>query len=224
MKTRQIVPKISPETQALLKKNNRGIRLDIGCGSDKLEGHVGIDILPLPGVDIVHNLEQFPWPLPDECCSTAQSMHLVEHITPTAPDPRLSELCDLLIRRKVLTQKDVDKYLGETRPGPIFLRFMDEVWRILKVGGLFHFITPMAGSPGYWWDPTHINPIHNITPEYFDPLGQQSWHPVLKRSFWWFYKPKPWKIEPGTPIWTQEGNIEIILRKRAFREDGNYAE
>lgn len=214
--------KISPKIQALLKKKNQGIKLDIGGGGSPQPGFVNIDMLTLPEVDILWNLEQFPWPLPDESVSQAQSSHLIEHLSPTAPDPRLSALFDLLLKKKILSKKEIADYIGETRPGPIFLRFMDEVWRILKVGGTFHFRCPYAGSQGDFWDPTHINHVNEVTMEYFDPLGPRTYNKVANWSFWHFYKPKPWKIEPGTPIWTPDGNLECVMRKRAFREDGKY--
>ena len=66
----------------LLKQNEQGVRLDIGCGANKQPGFVGIDVRKLPGVDIVHNLESFPWPLPDRCANLAVSSHVVEHIDP----------------------------------------------------------------------------------------------------------------------------------------------
>lgn len=60
-----------------------GIRLDIGCGANKQEGgFIGMDIRDLPGVDIIHNVEVYPWPLPDECVLVAICSHLVEHINP----------------------------------------------------------------------------------------------------------------------------------------------
>lgn len=59
-----------------------GIQLDIGCGSNKQPNFVGIDILPLKGVDIVHDIETFPWPLPDESAIRAISSHTLEHINP----------------------------------------------------------------------------------------------------------------------------------------------
>lgn len=65
-----------------LFKTKGGIRLDIGCGADKQEGFVGMDRQPLPGVDIVHDLEVFPYPLPDECCLTIIGTQIVEHIKP----------------------------------------------------------------------------------------------------------------------------------------------
>lgn len=79
MKKTKNVPK---EIQALLKKNN-GIRLDIGCGANKQPGFVGMDIRPIKGsVDIVQDLESFPWSLPDECVTTAVASHVLEHINP----------------------------------------------------------------------------------------------------------------------------------------------
>lgn len=73
---------ISKSIADLLEQNNQGIRLDIGCGNAKQKGFVGIDIRPLPGVDIVQDLEEFPWPLPDESVSFAMSSHVIEHINP----------------------------------------------------------------------------------------------------------------------------------------------
>ena len=36
--------------------------LDLGCGANKYPGSIGIDRLKLPGVDIVHDLNVFPYP------------------------------------------------------------------------------------------------------------------------------------------------------------------
>jgi SAM-dependent methyltransferase len=65
-----------------LIESKSGIRLDIGCGENKNPGFVGIDMLPLKGVDIVWDLEEFPWPLPDESVLTATASHVLEHINP----------------------------------------------------------------------------------------------------------------------------------------------
>ena len=46
--------------------DNSGICiLDIGCGAAKRQGAVGIDIMPKPGVDIIHDLNHYPWPIED---------------------------------------------------------------------------------------------------------------------------------------------------------------
>ncbi len=72
---------VSAEVAAILR-SRRGIRLDIGCGGAKQPGFVGIDRRALPGVDIVWDVERFPWPLPDECVVVAFASHLLEHIKP----------------------------------------------------------------------------------------------------------------------------------------------
>jgi SAM-dependent methyltransferase len=74
--------KSTVDIKAILKKNNLGIKLDIGCGANKQVGFVGMDIRQLPGVDIVQDLETFPWSLPSESVSFAVASHVVEHINP----------------------------------------------------------------------------------------------------------------------------------------------
>lgn len=59
-----------------------GLLLDIGCGSAKQTNFLGMDSRPLPGVDIVHDLEEFPYPLPDECVLTCIASHVLEHMKP----------------------------------------------------------------------------------------------------------------------------------------------
>lgn len=148
-------------------------RLDIGCGGNKQKGFIGIDKRKLPGVDIAHDLETFPWPLPDNCCEIAIASHVVEHISPK-----------------------------------VMLDFMDEVWRILDVGGEFCIAVPYAGSRGYWQDPTHQNGCNEVTWQYFDP----------EYPLYGIYTPKPWKIKKGFPVYQVQGNLEVILTKLTEKE------
>lgn len=92
-----------------------------------------------------------------------------------------------------------------------FMKFMDEVWRILKPGGQFMIAYPYAGSPGYFQDPTHVNPCNERTWAYFDPLEAGG-------HLYKIYKPKPWRIVYST--YNQFGNGELVLEKR--REDPSY--
>lgn len=46
-----------------------------------MEDHIGIDILPAKGVDVVHDLRTFPWPFPDGTFTLLSSSHVLEHIT-----------------------------------------------------------------------------------------------------------------------------------------------
>lgn len=166
--------KVSGPIARILQKNNQGIKLDIGCGENKQPGgFVGMDIRKFPGVDIVQDLESFPWSLPDESVSFAVASHVIEHINPARGT---------------------------------FLKFMDEVWRVLKPGGKFAISLPYAGSPGYWQDPTHCNPCNEITWAYFDPLDQSG--------LYFIYKPRPWKIIPETLSWQVNGFMELVLEKR----------
>lgn len=193
------------EISAILKQNNQGIKLDIGCGANKQPGFVGMDYRKLPSVDIVHNIELFPWPLPDECASLVMASHMLEHINPTPPDARIKPLVQLLLDKKILTKEEVSSYLGEIDPGPIFMRFMDEVWRVLKPGGQFMAAFPYAGSSGFFQDPTHVNNINEATISYFDPLEAGG-------HLYKIYQPKPWKVIASG--WHMTGNMEVVLEKR----------
>lgn len=55
------------------------MKLDIACGRDKKPGFTGIDIAPGEGVDIVHDLNVYPWPIADSTVSEAHISHYVEH-------------------------------------------------------------------------------------------------------------------------------------------------
>jgi SAM-dependent methyltransferase len=91
-----------------------------------------------------------------------------------------------------------------------FINVMNEIWRICKPGAQFAIAVPYAGSPGYWQDPTHVNPINEVTWAYFDPLDRSG--------LWNIYKPKPWKILKCT--FQMEGFMEVLLEKRI--EDKTY--
>ncbi len=55
--------------------------LDFGCGGRKLPGAIGMDILQLPGVDIVHDVNIRPWPIPDNTFDLTFGNHVLEHVT-----------------------------------------------------------------------------------------------------------------------------------------------
>ena len=54
--------------------------LHIGPGKKSLPGAVTIDVLKLPGVDIVHNLDVFPWPFPDNSFDCIFAHNVFEHL------------------------------------------------------------------------------------------------------------------------------------------------
>lgn len=195
-----------------LLNDKAGVKLDLGCGEHKNKGFIGIDYLPYPGVDIVWDLERFPWPLPDECAIVAVTSHLVEHLDPHGGDSRVAPLINLLLKKKLVTPKEVEEYIGEINPGPRFMRFMDEVWRVLKPEGEFAMVYPYAGSPGFYQDPTHVNNINEMTWWYFDPE-----EPHLGGDLYTFYRPKPWRIKMSA--YSKQGNMEVVLVKRQEKEE-----
>lgn len=54
--------------------------LDLGCGANKKEGCVGVDVADLPGVDVVHDLLLFPWPFADGEADGVKCYHFFEHV------------------------------------------------------------------------------------------------------------------------------------------------
>lgn len=64
-------------------KKEKFIKIDIACGANKQGPEwVGIDFQKLPGVDIVHDIETYPWPIPSGCAEIVVGSHIAEHINP----------------------------------------------------------------------------------------------------------------------------------------------
>lgn len=59
---------------------NGTAKLDLGCGNNKKDGFTGVDCLPLPGVDIVHDLNRFPYPFPDDSIAEVWMDQVLEHL------------------------------------------------------------------------------------------------------------------------------------------------
>ena len=55
------------------------LRIDLGCGSIKKEGTLGLDILAVPGVDYVLDIEKQPLPFEDRSVEYVYSSHFLEH-------------------------------------------------------------------------------------------------------------------------------------------------
>jgi len=56
------------------------MKLDVGCGNEKIEGSIGIDAVSLPNVDVVHNLNVYPWPFSDNTFEEVYCFHVLEHL------------------------------------------------------------------------------------------------------------------------------------------------
>lgn len=208
MQLQSIKRKIPKEIQKKVDEH-KFVSLDIGCGAYKRHGAIGMDVRPLPGVDIVHDFTQFPYPIPDEVCMLVTANHVLEHIPKWGCPAQVHAITQLLIKKGVFTQKEADEYIGETQVFSYLMRFMDEAWRVSKVGGQLAMVLPYAGSTGFYQDPTHSSPISEATFFYFDPENESH--------LWHIYKPRPWKIEVNS--YQINGNLEVVLSKRPWTEE-----
>ena len=55
-------------------------RLHLGCGNEVLPGWVNHDLAKLAGVDVVHDLDSYPWPFDSETFFQVRLFHVLEHI------------------------------------------------------------------------------------------------------------------------------------------------
>jgi SAM-dependent methyltransferase len=198
-----------------LLKNKSQVNVHLGCGEEIIDAFINLDAKPGPGVDVVWNLEKFPWPFPDGSVDILIASQLLEHINPMSISPQLIGMIQLLLDKKIITLEEIYKYVGDLPLEPIFIHFMNEAWRVLKTGGQFMIATPYAGSIPYWQDPSHINGINEYTIAYFDPFDALTGGGLYRN-----YKPMPWKIVDWS--WFTNGNMEVLLEKRP--DDPSYHE
>jgi len=119
-------------------------RLDIACGQRKRDGFKGIDISG--DADIVHDLNETPWPIRTNSVREIVCAHYAEHIPHWRP--------------------------GWEKDG--WWLFFDEVFRILAPGGTAEFIHPYVMHQRAFWDPTHVRFIHEVTWYYLDAQWREA--------------------------------------------------
>lgn len=57
------------------------MRLDLGCGTRKRDGFIGVDSRKFDGVDVVCDLGVERWPFDGDTVEEAHCSHMVEHLT-----------------------------------------------------------------------------------------------------------------------------------------------
>lgn len=62
------------------EKTVETLKIDLGCGPNKKEGFKGMDILPLPGVDYMVDLEKGFGFIPDNSVDEFYTSHFLEHV------------------------------------------------------------------------------------------------------------------------------------------------
>ncbi|MCI4353838.1 MAG: class I SAM-dependent methyltransferase [Thermoplasmata archaeon] len=114
--------------------------LDAGCGHAK-RGDVGMDAAAGPGIDVVHNLAQLPWPFKDEEFERVYMYDVLEHL-PWDDQPDSKEL---------------------------LFRVVEEARRVLKPGGVLEVSVPHEKNPHAWGVPYHRRAFNEYSFTYFVP-------------------------------------------------------
>jgi hypothetical protein len=56
------------------------MKLYLGAGQKRLSGYLHVDVVNCPGIDVVHDLNQLPWPWEDNSVNVIVAEDLVEHL------------------------------------------------------------------------------------------------------------------------------------------------
>lgn len=119
--------------------NGQRIHLGAGTAAKYHKDYINVDFIDGPDIDVVHNLNVYPWPFEDECAKEIRAIDLIEHL-PT--------------------------HIGDM---PSLLLFIEECHRILKPLGQIYMQTPHWQSKNLWIDPTHVRGFDERSFDYFDP-------------------------------------------------------
>lgn len=149
------------------------VKLNLGGGSSKLDGFINIDILALPGVDIVADLNR-GIPLKDNCVQEVVAFHILEHLSDTVHImEELYRVCapQAVIRIKVPYYTSIGSFKD-----PTHIRFFTEKT-------FEYFSNQNHNLPKYMikakFDVKKINYI------WFNPIfGLPIWRNFLRRYLW----------------------------------------
>jgi SAM-dependent methyltransferase len=55
-------------------------KLNVGCGDDIKDGWTNLDFVKQSGVNVVHDINKFPWPFKDNTFDEVYCSHILEHV------------------------------------------------------------------------------------------------------------------------------------------------
>lgn len=132
--------KLNVDQGYMIKYGNAPIKINLGAGSEPTDGWVNVDWVDQQGIDVVHNLLEFPWPFKDG-------------------------VADEMLARDVLEHMPLFNSKNESTP----IKFIEECWRILQPDGRLFITVPHHESKNLWIDPTHVRGYDEKSFDYFDP-------------------------------------------------------
>lgn len=117
------------------------MRVNLGSGTDRMEGFVNLDRAKVPGVDMVHDLDVGPWPFADCSVMDIMAKDVFEHVA----DPILfmTECWRVLEHRGVLNIRTPHWRHRDAYTDPTHRRF------------------PTEHTFDYWIPGTVLHSLHN---------------------------------------------------------------
>lgn len=101
-------------------KPQETIKLDLGCGTKKLEGFLGVDILKLEKVDINIDLTKFPWKWKNNSVEEVNCSYFLETLTQEDRCKALNEIYRILKPECKLTIKVAHWAAGKAYGNPTY--------------------------------------------------------------------------------------------------------
>jgi len=162
-----LTPKIYTKNGFVKENIAQGKRvLDVGCGSRKLPGAEGIDIVQNSDADTIHNLASFPWPYKNSTFDIILINHSLEHmedIPKTFSEiHRIAKLCAHIIIQ-VPYFRSIDAYADPTHRHFFTSRSLDYFIEGAD-NAEYHYSNARFKKLGFWygWPHASKNPLRQI--------------------------------------------------------------
>jgi len=157
------------------------IKINLGAGSQILQGYLNHDLVSLPGINVVHNLNEYPWPWDDSSVDEFLAYDVLEHLD------------DLVLS-------------------------LEEIYRILKPGGLCRISVPYWNSWCAQADPTHKRGFHEITFRFFDVDSVYCRDRPYYTKARFYIVSECFVLAPFTPYFTLPGCRQILIHGKLFKK------
>jgi len=132
--------------------------LDIGCGTNKVPGAIGMDFNPRSVADVIHDLDDLPYPFADDEFDEVIGRHVIEHVR----EP-MAVMCEL---HRITRNGGVVKLVAPHWTNPDFATDLAHrnhlnsySFRNLTEGAVFHFYTEVRYLNIRTEDSTSLIPI-----------------------------------------------------------------